>query len=165
MREDIKEWLKDVQMNWQHLRWLLPRLRGVEQDRSGKRYWHFEDEWEPGHFQIGLIAWPGFTYDSSIVGWLSLAVIEDTTSWMIHDVQVSRPRNQKRGVGTALVRAAIALARRHGAHELRGFVTPNDVKASPFLPTWYAKLGFTVQLEGTAAQFWMDLAPPETPLP
>ncbi len=79
---------------------------------------------------------------------------------MIHDVQVNRPRNQKRGIGTALVRASIALARRHGdAQKLRGFVTRDDAKISPFLPAWYAKLGFTVQ-EGQgdpAAQFWMDL--------
>lgn len=162
MSEEIKDWFMILRLNWQHLRWLARWVRGVMKDRAGRWHWRFEEEWSPDHFQIGLVAWPGLTYDSNVAGWMSMSLenFEDGPCWMIHDVQVSRPRNQKRGVGTALVRAAIALAkRRGGAQKLHGFVTKDDVKTSPFLPTRYAKLGFTVQqVQGdTATRFWMDL--------
>ncbi len=172
MLSGFKDWLVGMRLNGQHLRWLARWVRGITKDRAKRWYWQFEEEYSPHHFQIGLVAWPGLTYDSNMAGWMSMSLeaFEDGPCWMIHDVQVNRPRNQKRGIGTALVRASIALAQRHGgAQKLRGFVTRDDAKTSPFLPAWYAKLGFTVQ-EGQgdpAAQFWMDLTPsrPHPPLP
>ena len=148
-------------MNWQHLRWFARWARGITKDRAGRWYLRFEEEYVPRHFHIGLIAWPGLTYDYNTAGWMSMSLetFEDGPCWMIHDVQ---SHNQKCGIGTALVRAGIALAqRRGGAQKLYGFVTKDDAEDSPFLPSWYAKLGFTVR-EGqgdVAALFWMDLGP------
>ncbi len=160
MHEDIEDWLIGLRLNWYHFCRLTREVRGVTKDRAGTWYWHLEDEWSPGHVAISFIAWPGFSSTSRSAGWTEVARVEhEEAAWMIHDVQVSA-RYERRGIGTALVRAAIALARRRGARELRGHVTNDDAKSHPFLAQWYARLGFTVQrLQGgdSMTYFWMDL--------
>jgi len=168
MREKIEDWLLMVRLNCSHWRRLAREVRGVIQDRRGKCYWRLEHEWSPNHIRISVIAWPGLKYASRNLGWLAIGEQrQEKTTWMIYDIQVYR--NNQQGIGTALVHAAIALASKRGAHQLRGMITKEDAKKSPFLATWYAKLGFTVQLhEGDAdGNFWMDLTPsrPHPPLP
>ncbi len=92
----------------------------------------------------------------------------DLSIWMLFNVQVSN-HYREQGLGTLLVRAANRLARRHGAQQLHGMVTLDDAREHPFLPEWYAHLGFTVQrlpepdppplftVGITIATFWMDL--------
>jgi GNAT superfamily N-acetyltransferase len=161
MREELDLWLYRVSMNWYHLSKLVHEGRGVTKDRIGKRYWRLEREYRSNHFKISLIALPGLTYTRKNNGWISVGAEKDKPSWMIYDIQVPI-QYQKRGLGTALVRAAIHLAQRHGASQLKGIVTPGDAQTNPFLPAWYAQLGFTVQIhqETGGADFWMDLKQP-----
>jgi len=161
--ENIEDWLADLRPNWQMVR----HIRGMTRDRKGKLYWLYIWEYRPGHFRLCLYVWPSLSFsDWLLAGWLATGVTQSPTSWTIDDVRV---RHKQRGVGTALVKAAIALARRRGAQELSGTVISGDVRDSPFLPEWYARLGFTVQFGGEAdtdpwglsthATFRMDLSP------
>lgn len=161
MRDDIKDRLKSIRLNWQYLWGMARHVRSVKKDRLGKRYWCYIEEYVPGHFSISLYAWPSLTFFSSMsAGWLSVGANKGETSWMIYDVRVDRPQYQQRGIGTALVRVAIDLARRHKATELQGIVSRSDADEHPFLVKWYARLGFAVQeVSGgdTVAVFRMDL--------
>lgn len=154
----MSEHLTDMRLHWQHLWWLVRHVRGVTRDRFGKRYWRTSDEYSPGHFEIRLIDWPGLSFFSTSSGWIILdQVKDDPTMWMIVDVQVRR--NQQRGLGTTLVRAGIAFAQHHGGRELRGFVTTDDEQMHPFLPAWYARLGFSVAPNRTFLMNLSDQAP------
>lgn len=169
MDEKIKDWLLTLRLNWRHLQEMVKEVRGVVRDRKGKCYWLSIREYRTGYFRISLYAWPGLTYSTSrCAGWISVGVTQSKTSWQIHDVRVDRPRYKQRGLGTALVHEAIALARRRGAQDLQGSVTTTDAQEYPFLPAWYARLGFTVQFcdvtnygiwGGALAFFRMDLSP------
>lgn len=153
MYEHIKYWLLDLRPNWQ----MVQHIRGVVRDRKGKLYWLYIHEVRTGSFRIRLYAWPSLSFfDELMVGWIAFGVTQNPTSWRIGDVRV---RCKQRGIGTVLVKATIALARRRGAQELRGVVTVGDAGNSPFLTAWYARLGFTVQSdEGDgSATFCMDL--------
>ena len=165
MYENIKYWLRDLRPNWPEMQ----RIRGVVRDRRGKLYWLYVWNYWTGHFRLSLYAWPCLSFsDWLMVGWVAVGFAEESPMvWTIHDVQVSRS-DKRRGVGAALVRAAIALARRRGAQELCGFVTTKDAQEYPFLPAWYASLGFTIQFcdvtnygiwGGALAFFRMDLSP------
>lgn len=171
MYENIADWLLARRLNWYHLQKMVKEVRGVVQDRKGKRYWLYIREYGPGHFRISLYPWPGLTYSSAntSAGWIGVGVTQSQTSWMIYDVHVDLPQYKRRGIATALVKTAIALAGRRGAQELRGMITTGDAREYPFLPTWYARFGFTVQFcdEGEPAPggvrmhatFRMDLPP------
>jgi GNAT superfamily N-acetyltransferase len=138
----MRERLEDLRLHWQHMWWMVRHMSGVSQDRFGKHYWRTVYEYSPGHFQVRLTRWPGLSYFSDLSGWIALGrQKDDPASWMIFDVQV---HDRQRGLGTVLVRAGIALARQKGARELQGFVTTDDAKDHPFLPAWYARLGFMV---------------------
>ena len=142
------EHLADMRLHWQHVWWLMRHMRGVTRDRLGKHYWRTVDEYSPGHFEIRLTNWPGLSFFSNSSGWMALGKEkDDSTSWVIFDVRVSGDR--QRGLGTALVRTGITLARQQGARELWGFVTADDARDYPFLPAWYARLGFTVAANHT----------------
>jgi GNAT superfamily N-acetyltransferase len=175
MREVLQYWLEETRLTWQHLCWLVRRIRGVTRDRSGKWYWYLEHQSRPGNFVIRLIRFPSLTnhaYHRNNAGWTSVGVLseDDPSVWMIFDVQVAT-HYREQGLGTLLVRAAIRLARRQGARVLRGMVTLDDAREHPFLPEWYARLGFTVQripepdppplftVGSTIATFWVDLTP------
>ena len=161
MQEDIEDWLFSLRQNWSHLCTFVREVRGVAKDREGKRYWRYVYEYSPGHFALSLHAWPGLTYaNDESAGWISVSVEQGDTIWMINDVQVGRLRNQRQGVGTALVQAAIAHARTHGGTQIQGVIMRDDAHTHPFLSRWYAHLGFTVQeLTGgdALACFWMNL--------
>ena len=144
------ERLAILRLHWDHLRYLARTVRGISKDRTDKRYWRCVEH--PSHFPgtshdyfvIFFIAWPGLSYVSQTAGKIVLGGAEEApTSWFIYDVQVL-PRFRQRGLGTAIVRAGIAFARRHDARELRGTIMIDDHKHHPFLPAWYTQLGFTV---------------------
>ena len=173
MREALRFWVEETRLTRQHLWWLVRHMRGITRDRSGRWYWYLERQYGPDHFEIRLLCFPGLTnnaYYRNNAGWAAVGVRSDNdpSVWMIFDVQVST-HYRKQGLGTLLVRAAIHLARRHGARELHGMVTLDDAKKHPFLPDWYAQLGFIVQPKPlpdppphftagiTVADFWMDL--------
>lgn len=59
------------------------------------------------------------------------------------DVRIEAP-HRRRGMGSALLRHIIELAREHGLQRIRGFVVERDLNEMPNLPDWYARLGFTV---------------------
>jgi GNAT superfamily N-acetyltransferase len=165
MREALGFWIEET---CQHLWRLVRHIRGVTRDRSGRWYWYLERKSRAGYFVIRLLRFPCFSYRAyprQNAGWAAVGVrsADDPSVWMIFDVQVSSPY-RKQGLGTLLVRAAIRLARRHRARALHGKVTLDDAREHPFLPDWYAQLGFTVQPTPepdpsprfTAADFWMD---------
>jgi ribosomal protein S18 acetylase RimI-like enzyme len=169
MDEKIKGWLLILRLNWRHLKAMVKQVRGVVRDRKGRHYWVYIEQYDTGHFHISLCTWPGLTFSTSTcAGWISVGVTtESKASWEIHDLQVNRRRYRQRGIGTALVREAIALARRRGAQDLQGIVTITDAQENPFLSAWYARLGFTVQFYGVSnddvgggapAFFRMDLS-------
>lgn len=177
MREALQYWITEIHLTWRHLGWLIRRIRGLTRDRSGRWYWHLERENRPGHFEIRLLRFPGLTdlaFHRNHAGRADIGVRSDNdpSIWMLFNVQVTE-RYRERGLGTLLVRAAIRLARRRGAQELHGMVVLSDVKEHPFLPEWYARLGFAVQrlpepdppplftVGVTIATFWMDLTPGE----
>lgn len=142
------ERLAIMRLHWQRVWWLVRHVRGVTKDHLGKHYWRTVYEYSAGHFEIRLIGWPGLSFFSESSSWMALGKEQDNpSSWMIFDVQV--PHDRQRGLGTALVRADIALTRRKGGRELLGFVTDHDASDYPFLPAWYARLGFTVAPDRT----------------
>ncbi len=161
MHEDIEEWLLGLRLNSSHLCELVREVRGVTRDRAGRWYWQSIYEYRQDHFIISLIPWPGLTHASRTIGWTSVGREDGERYWMLYDLRVPMPQRQ-RGIGTTLVRAGIALARRRGAQELRGVVTASDAQKNPFLPEWYDRLGFTVSPAQGAlvAQIGMDLTHP-----
>lgn len=159
MREEIEDWLLALQLNGSHLWELVREVRGVAKDRAGRWYWKSVYEYRPDHFVINVIPWPGLTHMSRSTGWTSVGKEDGKDTWMIYDLRVPIPQRE-RGIATILVRAGIDLARRRGARVLRGVVTKSDAQTNPFLPEWYARLGFTVSpAQGDMlAHLWMDLA-------
>lgn len=136
-----------IKMNWGHLWWLLPKIRGICRDRKGIFYWVIvEQSTDRQLFTIRLIRWPGCSAFYRDAGWLAIGPEKDQGSWTLFQVQVEWDYKHQ-GVGTALVHAAIKLAKRAGTPQLRGEVIQRDLDASPFLLTWYTKLGFTVHME------------------
>lgn len=177
MREALRFWVQKQRITWQDLWWLVRRIRGITRDRSGKWYWYLEHQYQSDHFEIRFLSFPGLTdhaYLRNNAGWTSVGVRShnDPSVWMIFDVQVLEDY-RRRGIGTLLVRAAIHLARRHGARALHGMVTLDDARKHPFLPDWYVHLGFIVQripepvplplstIGIIVADFWMELTPDE----
>src|SRR5262245_55026956 len=130
MREEISLWFHTVRGNILHVRWFLLHVRGINYDRQGRGYCRTENEYTPGHFQIALYDWPCFTYHSPCVGWVSVGELNNENIWMIYDVRVPY-KYRSRGIGTALVQAAISLARRRGVIELCGIVTKDDAEEHP----------------------------------
>ena len=163
MQEEIQERLLGLRLNWSHLYRFVKEVRGIAKDRGGKRYWRYVYEYVPGHFNISLHPWPGLSASSDeSAGWISLGAEKGETGWMIYDVRVDRRQYQQRGIGTILVQTAIAYTRKHGGTHLWGWIMQDDALAHPFLPRWYAQLGFMVQnvTGGDAmARIWMDLTP------
>ncbi|MFZ4775607.1 MAG: GNAT family N-acetyltransferase [Terrimicrobiaceae bacterium] len=51
---------------------------------------------------------------------------------------------RNRGIGTAMLKTAVKRARFLGANRVVGWITENDLQASPFLLSWYRRLGFRV---------------------
>jgi len=51
---------------------------------------------------------------------------------------------RSRGIGTAMLKTAIKRARFLGVSRVVGFVTENDLHTSPFLLSWYRRLGFRI---------------------
>lgn len=162
MRKEIKERLQSIHLTWHYLWGMARHVQGVTKDRQGKRYWRYVNEYAPGHFRISLYAWPSLTFFSCVsAGWTSVGKNRGETSWMIYDVRVDKDQYKQRGIGTALVRAAIELAQRHKASQLQGFVSREDAEEYPFLPAWYTQLGFTVRPatgEEVVAVLCMDLS-------
>jgi len=54
------------------------------------------------------------------------------------------PSYRGRGMGSALLRHIIDLAREHSLHRIYGVVVEHDYQAMPYLLDWYARHGFTV---------------------
>lgn len=54
------------------------------------------------------------------------------------------PSHRRRGMGSALVCHVIDLAREHAFQRICGFVVERDLNEMPYLPDWYARLGFTI---------------------
>lgn len=131
-------------LNWRHLCWLLPRIRGMYRDRGGILYWIvLESDRDGGTLQ--LLPFPCCTAVYRSAGWLNIGPETKQPYWTIFSVRVEWDY-KNRGLGTALVRAAIKYARRRGVSQLRGEVIQRDFRQSPFLLAWYTKLGFTVHL-------------------
>src|SRR5260221_7084857 len=122
MREAFQYWIQETRHTWQHLCWLVRRIRGVTRDQSGRWYWYLERENRPGHFEIRLFRFPGLTNRASHrnnAGRADIGVRSDNdpSIWMLFYVRVPTYYREQ-GLGTLLVRAAIRLARRHGAQAL-----------------------------------------------
>ena len=71
-----------------------------------------------------------------------------------------------RGLGKALAREVLRRAQYKGVKRIRGWVTKNDLDTTPWLLTWYERLGFTVRrvneeaVEGTdpVAHLFLEFA-------
>lgn len=93
MREAFQYWAQGVRLTWQHLCWLVHRIRGVTRDRSGRWYWYLERENRPGHYEIRLFRFPGLTNRASHrnnAGRADVGVRSDSdpSIWMLFYVRV-----------------------------------------------------------------------------
>lgn len=115
------------------------------QDRRGDWYELQESRSDDASsISLRLFAQPPFSPPPEGNAWLYLSAPRDRTTWKIVDLWVS-PSRRRCGLGALLVRHAIMLARRAGVSRLSGEVILRDVAYQPFLPAWYAHLGFRVR--------------------
>lgn len=62
------------------------------------------------------------------------------------------------GLGTHLLEGVKQEARNLGLKRITGFVTPNDLAATPYLLAWYAKHGFRVTGPSDEDAAWLTIA-------
>ena len=84
--------------------------------------------------------------------------------WRIEEGIRKTQSYRGRGLGAALLRFLIGLARERGIKRIRGSVVQQDVEETPFLLTWYKKNGFQVlpptpeELPHAIARVQLDLS-------
>ena len=170
MQPPLHHWFRALRFNVHQLGAMVGSIQGITRDRHGKRYWRCVEEYAPGHFMISMYAWPGLTSASTrqrCVGWVLVGAHPDDTTWTMYGVRVHRHMWRQKGIGTALVLAAIQLAQQQNGSRLEGLVTCTHAAHSPFLLAWYEKRGFTVEVGpkgNVAAIFWMNLHTPAVPV-
>lgn len=96
---------------------------------------------------VGRINWDTSQTDVMTIGDLIIFDPFDRKPWWawLFPFFYKPPAGYKgRGLGSAMLRYIIASARAMGVTEIRGWITSNDLKATPYLPAFYRKHGFTV---------------------
>ena len=68
----------------------------------------------------------------------------DIKPWWARVFHKQPPNYKGRGLGSAMLDYIIESARAIGVSEIRGWMTHEDLKATPYLPAFYRKHGFTV---------------------
>lgn len=109
----------------------------THQTTDGMVFWfHHRIADEPLPIQIDVV-----TPEDS-VGYARIGRFEDGVLTLA-DIRLE-PSHRCRGMGSALVRHVIDLAREHRLQRVYGFVVERDYQAMPHLLHWYARLGFTI---------------------
>jgi GNAT superfamily N-acetyltransferase len=137
---------------------LLDPIYHVVRDREGHEY-RLRVDGDSGLFivkvlqegsEIGRVQWVFHPPDQMCLGDLIIddAVVHTPQNLAIALLQLAfKPQPvdyRRRGLGTELLRFAIAQARRRGARRIYGSLMQEDIARNPNLVDWYKKHGFHI---------------------
>lgn len=111
-------------------------------DKRGRRYLALSSDENPPPCRLSAYRQTWFG-GLKPVGYVNLHW-EEAGALELCDI-VIEPRYRNRGLGSALLRQSIALARGHGIQHIKGRIVRKDTRDTPHLLDWYRSHGFAVE--------------------
>jgi GNAT superfamily N-acetyltransferase len=76
---------------------------------------------------------------------------------VIENIQIVEPAHRHQGLGTAMLRKLLDIARENGVKHIQGRVVENDIRETPGLLDWYRREGFSVRSNATETRATLQM--------